>query len=119
MRSRHDRHPIDGRTATPFATAGTADRIARLLVLDMVLWPGVLFIGISLLATWQVRTNPVALAAFVLGTLFSVAVGVRQWDVMLHAVFPAGRHSASVPEPATPDPKEASPRPTGRGGTGR
>jgi hypothetical protein len=119
MAPRHTRDLIDGTTATPFAVAGTADRIARLLVLDMVLWPGLLFTGISLLALWQLRTSPAAFAAFLIATLFSVVVGVRQWDVMLRSVFSAGRDQASACDPASLETKETSPRPTGRGATGR
>jgi hypothetical protein len=119
MITRRSSTSVDGATATPFAAAGTADRIARLLVLDMVLWPGVLFIGISLFATWQVRTNPAALAAFLVATLFSAAVGVRQWHVMLRSVFPPARIRVSALDADSPGTKEASPRPTGRGATGR
>jgi hypothetical protein len=119
MAARHTRDLIDGTAATPFAAAGTADRIARLLVLDMVLWPGLLFTGVSLLALWQLRTSPAALAVFLVATLFSVVVGIRQWHVMLRSVFPARRDQASARNAVSLDTKEASPRLTGRGTTGR
>lgn len=101
-------------TSTPFSLTGTGNRIARLIVLDMVLWPGVLFIGVSLFVAWQVRDHLVTLAAFLFATLFSVVVGVRQWGIMLRAVFPPAR---TTPETHDSPPREASPRLTGRGTT--
>jgi hypothetical protein len=114
MTQRGDQRPVRYGAATPFPASGADSRIARLIVLDMVLWPGVLFIGVSLFAAWQVRDHLVALVAVLVATLFSVAVGVRQWDVMLRAVAPPARVT-----PATHDSslQEASPRLTGRGTT--
>jgi hypothetical protein len=99
---------------TPFPSDGRASRVARLLVLDMVLWPGALFIGGSVFLAWQVRDHPVSLVALLVATLFSAAVGVRQWRVMLGAVFEAVPSRAELHQSPA---KEVPPRLTGRGGT--
>jgi len=99
---------VSGSTVSPFRRDGVGDRIARLLVLEMVLWPGLLFAGGTLLAAWHARTHPTALAVLVVATCISVLVAVRQWRVMLRAVFPT--------RPALKN-RGTSPRPTGRGGT--
>ncbi len=102
--------------ATSFPEEGWAGRIARLLVLEMVLWPGLLFAGGTLLVAYQLRAHPAAWPLIAAATAFSVAVGVRQWSVMLRTVFPASAHH----EPALhQSPGEDSPRLTGRGTTER
>ena len=112
--ARHSRRVrADAYTATPFGGAGA--RVARLLVLDMVLWPGLLFVGGCAFVAWQVREHPVALGVLALATLFSAAVGMRQWGVMLRSVCP----SAPDRSHALDDAKEAFPRLTGRGATER
>jgi hypothetical protein len=98
-------------SATRFLGDGWAVRIARLCVLEMIIWPGLLFIGGSLYVAWRVREEPVAMALLLFATLFSVAVGVRQWAVMLQAILPAR-------SPQSSSAKEVSPRHTGRGTTG-
>ncbi len=82
--------------ASAFAHARLGDHIARWIVLEMVLWPGFLFIGGSLLVAWRVREQPVALAALLVALVFSAAVGVRQWGVMLRAVFPPRRGATTL-----------------------
>ena len=100
--------------ATPFPSGGWASRVARLLVLEMVLWPGLLLVGGTLLVAYHLLGHPVAWPFIAVATAFSVAVGVRQWSVMLRAVFPAPAHR----EPALHQhPGEDSPRLTGRGTT--
>ena len=116
MAQRDDRQRVTSGSATPFPATCTGGRIARLIVLDMVLWPGVLFIAASLFAAWQVRNHPVALAALLFATLLSVVVGVRQWNIMLGAVFPPAH---ATPEALDSPAQEASPRLTGRGTTER
>lgn len=110
-----DPPPVSGFEATAFDGDGWASRIARLLVLDMVLWPGLLFIGGTLFVAWQVREHSGALAALLLATAISAAVAVRQWGVMLRAVFTTAHRST----PRSPASGEDSPRLTGRGGTER
>ena len=83
-----------------------------MLVVEMVLSPGVLFLGGTAFVAYQVRGSPVALSLLAIATLFSVAVGIRQWGVMLRAVFPQTR-GRRPPESLGED----SPRLTGRGGT--
>ena len=101
---------------TPFPRKGWASRAARLLVLEMVLWPGLLFAGSMLVAAYQLRAEPVVWPFLALATLLSIAVGVRQWSVMLRAVFPG---SLQRPAAINQHPGEDSPRLTGRGTTER
>ena len=100
--------------ATPFPDAGWASRIARLLVLEMVLWPGLLFAGASLLVAYHLRGHPAIWPLIAAATAFSVVVGLRQWAVMLRAVFAA---PGNRPAAADQHPGEDSPRLTGRGTT--
>ena len=104
----------DERTTT-FPAGGRASRAARLLVVDMVLWSGVLFIGVSLFAAWRMRGDLLILAAWLIATAFSVAVGAHQGRVMLRSVFGVSSERAA---PVQLDTEEVSPRLTGRGGTG-
>lgn len=102
---------------TGFSGGGWAVTAARVLVLDMVLWPGLLFVGVVLLAGWQARHSPPALAVVALATLLSVLVGVRQWDVMLRAVLAGTADGPATSARETGDSGEGSPRLTGRGST--
>jgi hypothetical protein len=110
-----DPRRVSGFETTAFSGDGWANRSARLLVLDMVLWPGALVVSGTLFVAWQVREHPVALTALLVATFVSAAVAVRQWGVMLRAVFlPARRSPRYIPGSG-----EDSPRLTGRGGTDR
>jgi len=115
MRKRPAGPRISGTTVTQFSGNGVAARIARLLVLEMVLWPGLLFIGGSLIVAWRLREQPVALGLLLIATAFSTAVGIRQWGVMLRAIRPP----VTAPDPLSLNSasKEVSPRLTGRGTT--
>jgi hypothetical protein len=103
-------------TVTGFGV-GRSAQIARVLVVDMVLWPGVLFLGGTLLLTWHARESLPALVMVTFATLVSVVVGVRQWGVMLGAVFAhtESRTTAGARDPS--DSGEGFPRLTGRGET--
>jgi hypothetical protein len=107
--------PADRQPPRPHAARAHASpwptRIARLLVLEMILWPGVLFLGATALIAWQVRAHPLVWPALLLATGLSLAVAVRQWGTMLHAA----RTPAQWSPPAAGE--EVSPRRTGRGGT--
>ncbi len=92
------------------ATRSTAERIAQVLVLDMVLWPGALFAGGTVLLAWELRDAPLIWPAFLLATFLSVAVGIRQWGTMLAAV-------RRWPTSTTTSTGARIPRPTGRGMT--
>jgi hypothetical protein len=118
-RSFGDDAGVESRTVTGFDGGGCAARIARILVIDMILWPGLLFVAVTLALAWQARGHPVALAVLALATLASVLIGVRQWDVMLRAVLsrPAVGVLGSVSTLSNSG--AGSPRPTGRGGTER
>ncbi len=104
-----DSRRISGGEASAFAANGWSSRVARLFVLDMIVWPGVLFVLGTAFVAYQVREHPLVLAVLALATLFSAAVGVRQWGVMLRSVFPRKRSCHAG---------EDSPRLTGRGTTG-
>jgi hypothetical protein len=108
MAAEHGDRTAGWRKTTPFAAQSRADRIARLIVLDMVIWPGLLFVGITLFAAYQVREVPLASLALIVATLWSVAVGVHQWNVMLRAAL-----TSAPPRPASfdPAPGEDSPGP--------
>ena len=105
---------ISGGEAAAFAANGWRSRIARLIVLDMVLWPGALFLLATTYVAYQVRERPLVLALLTFATLFSAVVGVRQWRVMLRSVFPPPLNRQATSCHAG---EEDSPRLTGRGGT--
>ena len=87
-----------------------ASQSARLLVLDMILWPGLLFVSGTALVGWQVRSEPLVWPALLAGTLLSLWVAKHQWGAMLRtALRPSDWLSATG--------KEASPQLIGRGAT--
>ena len=104
---------INGGEASAFAANSWRSRIAQLIVLDMVLWPGALFLLATTYVAYQVRERLLVLAVLAFATLFSAAVGVRQWRVMLRSVFPPPPNRRATSCHAGED----SPRLTGRGGT--
>ena len=118
-RSFGDDAGVESRTVTGFDGGGCAARIARILVIDMILWPGLLFVAVTLALAWQARGHPVALALLALATLASVLIGVRQWDVMLRAVLSRPAVGAPGSVSTLSNSGAGSPRPTGRGGTER
>jgi len=61
-------------------------RLARLIVLDMVIWPGALFVAGTLFIAYQVRDVPLMWPLLAAATALSVAVGIRQYGTMLRAV---------------------------------
>ena len=113
--ARHTQRPeASWRRTTPFPANGRPSRVARLFVLEMVLWPGLLFVGGTLLVAYQVRGHPAVWPFLGSATVLSLAVAVRQWSVMLRAVFPASAHHVARPAQYI---GEDSPRLTGRGTT--
>jgi hypothetical protein len=68
------------------ATGRWPERVARLIVLDMVLWPGALFVLSTMFIAYQVRDVPLMWPLLAAATTLSVAVGIRQYGTMLRAV---------------------------------
>lgn len=103
----HERVQLhDGVESTPFA-GGRAAAVARWLVLEMMLWPGLLGAGVTAIIVHQARHQPLLwplVAVFLIAT-FAAA---RQWRVMWRTVL--------LP-PAVAHIQENSPRPTSRGMT--
>jgi hypothetical protein len=97
---------VSPETVSPFA-GDRASRLARWLVLEMMLWPGLLFVFVTGLIVYAVRDQPLLWPVVALYLLATFAAA-RQWRVMIRAVV-----SPSPPQRA----KEASPRLTGRGTT--
>lgn len=81
-----------------------AERIARLIVLDMVITPGLLFFGVVAFMAYQSRANLGVVAVIVVGFLFAASVGPAQWGTMLRVagIGRASNQSRSGVEEDTP-----------------
>lgn len=107
MAGPHRELPAEER-ASPFA-GGRAAWLARWLVVEMIVWPGLIGIVVICLLAYAVRDRPLLwpLVAFLLLALLACA---RQWRIMLRAATSPPRTGAT---------EETSPRPAGRGSTSK
>jgi membrane protein implicated in regulation of membrane protease activity len=84
------------------STPSRAERIAQLIVLDMILTPGVLFVVATVLTAWAMRDRPLAWLPFALATALSLAVATVQWPAMWRAVRRTPSSGAGIPRPDRP-----------------